>query len=104
MVLRGRGIAAVFSVGATGLMANALPAKEFGLVILIHTYIMVVRGALNFRTFEAVVRYGIPCIENGKEAELRSLLRSTMLVDFTAALAAMLIGMAAAPIAAQHLH
>jgi O-antigen/teichoic acid export membrane protein len=104
VVLRGRGIAAVFSVGATGLMANALSATEFGLVILVHTYILVVRGALNFRTFEAVVRYGIPYLENGEDSRLRSLLRSTMFIDLSAALLATLIGMIAAPIASQYLH
>ena len=39
IVLRGRGIAAVLNLAATALMANALVAKEFGLVILCtHTY------------------------------------------------------------------
>ena len=104
VVLRGRGIAAVFSVGATGLMANALSATEFGLVILVHTYILVVRGALNFRTFEAVVRYGIPYLENGEDSRLRSLLRSTLFIDIAAALLASLIGMVAAPIASHYLH
>jgi O-antigen/teichoic acid export membrane protein len=104
VVLRGRGIAAVFSVSATGLMANALPAVEFGLVILMHTYIMVVRGALNFRTFEAIVRYGIPLNDSGDSDGLRSLLRSTMVVDIASALLATLIGVSAASLAGQLLH
>ena len=44
VVLRGRGIAALFTLAATALMANALPAKEFGLVILLHTYVLAVRN------------------------------------------------------------
>jgi len=102
-VLRGRGIAAVFSVGATALMANALSATDFGLVILVHTYIMVVRGALNFRTFEAIVRFGIPLNDSGDNAGLRSLLRSTMMIDLAAAMLATIIGMAAAPLAGHFL-
>ena len=51
VVLRGRGIAAVLTLSATALMANALPAAEFGLVILLHTYVLAVRGILNFRTW-----------------------------------------------------
>jgi len=104
VVIRGRGIAAVFSVAATGLMANALSATEFGLVILLHTYVMVIRGALNFRTFEAVVRYGIPLNDSGDKAGLRSLLCSTMLIDLSAALLATLIGILAVPIAGNYLH
>jgi O-antigen/teichoic acid export membrane protein len=104
VVIRGRGIAGVFSVLATGMMANALSATEFGLVILLHTYIMVVRGALNFRTFEAVVRFGIPLHESGNEEGFRALLRSTMMIDLTSALVAALVGIAAAPLAGRFLH
>jgi O-antigen/teichoic acid export membrane protein len=103
VVLRGRGIAAVFSVTATGLMANALPATEFGLVILLHTYIMVVRGGLNFRTFETIVRFGIPLTDAGDDSGLRSLLRSTMMIDMAAALLATVLGIAAAPLAGHFL-
>lgn len=104
VVLRGRGIAAVLSVGATGLMANALSATEFGLVILLHTYTLVVRGALNFRTFEAVVRFGIPLNDSGDQKGLLSLLRSTLVIDFSSALLATVIAMAAAPVAGHFLH
>jgi len=104
VVIRGRAFAGIFSVAATGLMANALPAAEFGLVVLIHTYAMVVRGALNFRTFEAVVRFGIPLNDSGKSEAFRSLLRSTMLVDYSAGLLALLVAIAAAPLAGKFLH
>jgi len=104
VVLGGRGIAAVFSVGATGLMANALSATEFGLVILVHTYILVVRGVLNFQTVDAVVRFGIPFVQGEQDSELRSLLRSTLMVDIVAAVAAMLAAMIAATFAARYLH
>ena len=100
VVIRGRGIAGVFSVLATGLMANALSATEFGLVVLLHTYIMVIRGALNFKTFEAVVRFGIPLNDSGDEAGFRALLRTTMLVDWAAAIVATLVGIMAASLAA----
>jgi len=103
-VIRGRGIAAVCSVSAIGLMANALPVAEFGLVILLHTYIMVIKGFLNFRTFEAIVRFGIPLHDKGEESRLKSLLRSTILLDFGSSILATLIGLAAVPLAARMLH
>lgn len=104
VVLRGRSIGAAFSVASTGLMANALSATEFGMVILLHTYIMVIRGALNFNTFEAIVRFGVPLNDSGQRAGLRSLLRSTMLVDLAAALLATILAVVAAPLAGQFLH
>lgn len=104
VVIRGRALAGLFSVAATGLMANALPAAEFGLIVLVHTYVMVIRGALNFRTFEAVVRFGIPLNDSGDIDGFRSLLRSTMLVDYSAGIFALLVGIAAAPLASSFLH
>jgi O-antigen/teichoic acid export membrane protein len=104
VVLRGRGIGAAFSVGATGLMANALSVTEFGMVILLHTYIMVIRGALNFNTFEAIVRFGVPLKDRGDQSALCTLLRSTMLVDLAAALLATVLAIAAVPLAGQLLH
>ncbi|MFC1796560.1 lipopolysaccharide biosynthesis protein [Pseudomonadota bacterium] len=104
VVLRGRGIAAVFSVSAMGLMANALSATDFGLVVLLHTYIMVVRGALDFRTFDAIVRFGIPLNDSGDRAGLRSLLRSTMVIDLSSTLLATILAVAAVPLAGHFLH
>ena len=104
VVLRGRGIAAVFNLAATALMANALPAIEFGLVILLHTYILAVRGVLNFRTFEAIVRFGVPLHENGEDEGLKQLFRTTTLIDLTSAIAATLVGVSAASIAGGFLH
>ena len=104
VVLRGRGIAAVFTLAATALMANALPATEFGLVILLHTYVLAVRGLLNFRTYEAIVRFGVPLHENGDDESLKRLFRTTTLIDLASGVAATLVGVTAASIAGRFLH
>ena len=103
-VLRGRGIAGVLSVASIALAAHALPVEQFGLIILLHTYIKVIKGFLNFRTFEAIVRFGVPMQESGEESALKSLLRSSMMIDFGSSLLAALIGVTAVPLAAQFLH
>lgn len=103
-VLRGRGIAAVLSVASIALAAHALPVEQFGLIILLHTYVKVVKGFLNFRTFEAIVRFGVPLQDSGDEVQLKSLLRSTMTIDFASSLLAAVIGVAAVPLAARFLH
>jgi len=104
VILRGRGIAAVLTLSATALMANALPATEFGLVILLHTYVLAVRGLLNFRTYEAVVRFGVPLHENDDIGALKRLLSRTSKIDLAAGLGATLAGVAAAGIAGRFLH
>ncbi len=104
VVLRGRGIAALLTLSATALMANALSATEFGLVILLHTYVLAVRGILNFRTYEAVVRFGVPLHENGDNAALKRLLSRTTRIDLAAGLGATLAGIVAAGMAGSFLH
>ena len=104
VVLRGHGIAAIFTLTATVLMANSLSATEFGLVILLHTYVLAVRGILNFRTYEAIVRFGVPMHENGENENLKRLFRTTTLIDLTSGLAATLVGVAAASLIGGLLH
>jgi O-antigen/teichoic acid export membrane protein len=99
-VLRGRGLAGVFAAVSTALTAHALPVEQFGLIILLHTYIKVVKGVFNFRTFESIVRYGVPLHDKGDEPQLKRLLRSTSLIDFSSSLAATVIGVAIVPLAA----
>lgn len=103
-VLRGRGIAGIFSALSTALMAHALPVEQFGLIILLHTYVKVVKGFFNFRTFETIVKYGVPLQDSGNESELKSLLRTTVSIDFVSTFFAVVIGVAAVPWAAQLLH
>jgi len=104
VVLRGRGVAALLTLSATALMANALPASEFGLVILLHTYVLAVRGVLNFRTYEAVVRFGVPLHENADAGALRRLLSRTTKIDLAGGIGATLAGVAAAGAAGNFLH
>ena len=83
IVLRGRGIAAVLNLAATALMAHALSAMEFGLVILLHTYVLAIRGILNFRTYEAIVKFGVPFHAGDDHGGLTNLFRQTSLVDIS---------------------
>lgn len=104
VVLRGRGIAAVFNMIALALMANALSPVEFGLVVLLHTYVLAIRGFLNFRTFEAIVKYGVPLHSSKDNDGLRKLLRVTTSVDVTSSILATLLGVGAASITGKFLH
>ena len=104
VVLRGRGIAAVFNILALALMAHALSPAEFGLVVLLHTYVLAIRGFLNFRTFEAIVKYGVPLHASGDNDGLRKLLRITTSVDVSSSVVATLLGVGAASITGKFLH
>ena len=104
VVLRGRGIAALFNMVALALMANALSPVDFGLVVLLHTYVLAIRGFLNFRTFESIVKYGVPLHESGDNDGLRRLLRITTSVDVMSSIVATLLGVFAASITGKFVH
>ncbi|MDX2429177.1 MAG: hypothetical protein QNK22_10870 [Xanthomonadales bacterium] len=104
VVLRGRGIAAAFNVVALALMANALSPVEFGLVVLLHTYVLAIRGFLNFRTFEAIVKYGVPLHASGDNDGLRKLLRITTSIDVMSGIVATALGIGAASITGKFVH
>ena len=103
-VLKGRGIAGIFSAVSIAFMAHALPVEQFGLVVLLHTYVKVVKGFFNFNTYETIVKYGVPLQDSGDEPELKNLLRTTISIDFVSTFLATLIGVAAVPLTARFLH
>jgi len=78
-LLRGRGLAALLMLAAMALMARALPADEFGLVMLLHAFVPGVYGLVNLKPFEAVVLYGARHARRPDRIE--QLLRLTLLLD-----------------------
>lgn len=92
LLVRGRGIAAVMAFGATTLMARSLGPTEFGFVVLMHAYALVVRGLVNVQPFEAVVRWGVPLHDSGDHEGVRRLLAASWRIDVYSSRIATLIG------------
>ncbi|HEY5775336.1 MAG TPA: hypothetical protein VIS57_04560 [Xanthomonadales bacterium] len=92
------------SAVSVALMAHALPVEQFGLIVLLHTYVKVVKGFFNFNTYETIVKYGVPLQDSDNEPGLKSLLRTTISIDFASTFLATLVGVAAVPVTAGLLH
>ena len=97
-LLRGRGIAAVMLLGATALMARALGPVEFGLVVLVHTYVVLVRGLLNVKQFLAIVRWGVPALDADDSRTLRRLTSVCWRLDRFTSIAATIAALCLAPL------
>jgi O-antigen/teichoic acid export membrane protein len=97
-LLRGRGIAAVMLLAATALMARALGPAEFGMVVLIHTYAVLVRSFLNVKQFLAIVRWGVPALDAGDHATLRRLVNICWRIDWLSCIGATLVAFLLAPL------
>jgi O-antigen/teichoic acid export membrane protein len=103
LLLRGRGASAVLTLAATALMATALSVQDFGVVVLMHTYVVVVRGLLQFKPFEPIVRFGVPFLDAGNNRQLSSLLCLTRIVDVTSSALAAGLAILLVPVAANYL-
>ena len=99
ILIRGRGAAAIMAFGATALMARTLGPAEFGMVVLIHTYAMLIRALLDFDSVDAIVRYGVPAHDKSDSHTLGRLIRVCRRIDRKSSIVATLIALIVAPVA-----
>lgn len=99
ILIRGRGAAAIMAFGATALMARSLGPAEFGLVILMHTYVMLIRALLDFGSVDAIVRYGVPAHDIADNHQLGKLIKICRRIDKQSSIVATLLALLAAPFA-----
>jgi len=103
-LLRGRGVAAALETLTIVVLARSLSPAHFGSIVLIQTYVLVVRELLNFKLFEAIIRFGVPMIEAQDLGSFRQLLRVSLCIDVASAVAATIIAIVAAPLTASLLN
>ncbi len=97
LLLGGRVGAAVFTVIALAIMARELGVEVFGLVILVHTYILIINGIFSTKAFEAIVKYGLPAHLNGDENRLKNLFTTSYWADLITAVISCLAAIVLAP-------
>lgn len=98
-LLRGRGVAAVLELITVAVLARSLSPANFGQLVLVQTYVQMVRGLFNFRLHETVVRFGVPVHDANNHHSLRRLLRLTLLIDIAASGASVVVAILAVPLA-----
>lgn len=100
-LLRGRGVAAVLELLTVAVLARSLSSTDFGQIVLIQSYVLVVRGLFNFKLFEAIIRFGVPALEESDDTSFRRLLRLTLFIDIFTSVLATVVAMLAVPLAAR---
>ncbi|MEO0063118.1 MAG: hypothetical protein RLZZ08_1678, partial [Pseudomonadota bacterium] len=89
-LLGGKAAAGVISLAYMVIAARALGPREYGVLVLIHAYILSVDGLVNFPAWQAVVRYGYRPLREGRFGDLLRLLRFTTVVELTVGMLAVL--------------
>lgn len=99
ILIRGRGAAAIMAFGATALMARSLGPAEFGMVILMQTYVLLIRALFDFGSVDAMVRFGVPAHDISDKHSLGRLIKLCRRIDKQASIAATLLAFILAPFA-----
>jgi O-antigen/teichoic acid export membrane protein len=100
-LLSGRSAAAVLELTTIAVLTRSLSTTDFGQLVLIQTYVLVVRGLFNFRLAETVVRFGVSALEANKERSFRRLLRAALAVEVAASGCSLVVAILALPLAAK---
>lgn len=102
-LLAGKAMAGLLSLAYLAVAARALGPRDYGVLVLVHGYVMAVAGIIEFPGWHAIVRYGAEAIEAGDSGRLARLLRFAGLVEGVAGLIAVAAAALLAPLVGPHL-
>ncbi len=97
LLLSMKSVAGVLGLIYLAVAANALGPQDFGNLILIHTYTVVVSGVAKFQSWQAVIRYGAECEDKNRNEDFQRLIKFTTLLDVVSALVAAVAAALAIP-------
>jgi len=81
-------------------MARALGPEEFGLIVLMHSYVLMVRTLFNLKPAETFVRFGVPLMDAEETAKVNQLLGLVRSFEWVTMLIACVTAVVFAPLAA----
>lgn len=96
-LLSGRAVAGVLSLVYMMIAARALGPSDYGVLVLVHAYVVAVGAILGFPAWHAVVRYGAGPLAGANATQLIRLLRFTAAVELAAGAVSIVIAAALAP-------
>lgn len=97
-LIGGKAGAGIISLIYMVIAVRVLGPRDYGVLILVHTYVMTVGGLIEFPGWHAVVRYGAQAIEAGDEQRMLRLLRFAGLVELAGGLVAVASAALLAPL------
>lgn len=103
LLLGGKAAAGLISLIYIAIAARVLGPKDYGVLVLINYYAMLVGGLIAFPGWHAIVRYGVQALAAGDEAKLVRLLRFVGTIEIAGGIAAVLVAAILAPILGPHL-
>ncbi len=86
---------------AVAIAARGLGVEKFGILALVSTFIQAIERFVSFQTWQPVIRFGAGLKDQGRQDDLKSIIKFGLLLDLAAALAGFLIAVSLAILGAQ---
>ena len=96
-LLSGKAGAGIISLVYIALAAHTLGPRDYGVLVLVHTYVLAVGGIIEFPGWHAVVRYGAQALLAGDERRLARLLKCAAALELACGVVAVVIAALLAP-------
>jgi O-antigen/teichoic acid export membrane protein len=103
LLVGGRSLNGIFNLTAMTLIVRTVGLEMFGLLVLIHAFTSTISDLAKFQSWQAVLRYGTPALEQGRELDFRRLVKLTVLLDLGSTLLGVFVAILAAPLLAPQL-
>lgn len=88
--------ASLLGLLSLAMTARALNKDQFGVLVLISTYVLFVDKLVNFQSWQAVIKYGAEAIFNKRDDDLKSLFKFGFMLDGCTAMLGAVIAASAA--------
>lgn len=92
MLLGGRSLNAVISLGYMALSARSLGVVDFGVLVLVNTFAQFISEVARFQSWQAVLHFGAAPLAEGRGADFQRVVRFGLALDAISALAGLAIG------------
>ena len=93
----GRSLNGIFNLAAMTLIVRSVGLETFGVLVLVHAVMSTISDVAKFQSWQAVLRYGTPAIEQSRTIDFRRLIKLTALLDFSAAMLGILVAVVITP-------
>ncbi|MGY8962370.1 MAG: lipopolysaccharide biosynthesis protein [Rhodospirillales bacterium] len=97
-LLSGKVATGVFGLAYLSLAARGLGIEQFGLLVLVQTYVQVITGLTTFHSWQAVIRYGAISVENDDTPGFQKLISFTTALDIGGVILGAIVAWFAAPL------
>ncbi len=96
MLFSGNMAASLLGLASLAMTARALGVAQFGILVLITTYVAIVDRLVNFQSWQAIIKYGADALDQKREQDFKSLIKFGFMLDGATAILGTVLAASAA--------